>query len=578
MRFRARLRLFFHDGLFRLAGIVFRAEKALRRLKPGGFDHLVAGVDNVAQAHGAVLLEGRDELLLEAQDLLIDGQQAGAVARAQAHSHGNVHVRVPCGRVEGHELTLDAQLHGLVVVFVQQVQHIAAQRLEEGFRIHPGHQLKPLVDGFFHDVCARGRVLQRIGLQRLRPAGNTRAPFRDLIGQAHGLQSIARAGHHRQRRDGRVALDTMHGPHPTGQQAVILDIPAHALVDHQLALVRQGQIVQHLAHGLRAQVLHIGHEVGHAQADDLVRHGHGTGREERRPVQGPLFVFDDLAAVALARPDGLDLFGHTVPVQIRVKPAFPDADTPRCTVPAVVLIVIVVEAAAHRGLRHLVLVIQGWQTGDQGRAVALFPQVRCRLHLPPGHEACAFHVLSIAADDHMLGRHRLDAHVTQRHGLMDIQIIEHPLRRGIPAHIDVVLLHIDGRIREQGNGFRLRKPAVLEHTLLLSLRAVGQTPAHTLVKTISQHVMHQPEDIPPEHHLIDVQRGIIGGLFLLRAFGVKTDNVVRATKHTHQPRLGPLHGLHDRAVNVCGQTALLTIFVHLVAIAQVLLFQPFARG
>ena len=179
----------------------------------------------------------------------------------------------------------------------------------------------------------------------------------------------------------------------------------------------------------------------------------------------------------------------------------------------------------------------------------------------------------------MLRRHGLYADIPRDDFLMDVQVVEHALRRLVALHVNRVLLQVEGRIRQQGHGLLFGEARVLEHALLPLLWAVGQTPAHTLVKTIGQHVMHEAENIAPEHHLIDVQRGVIGGLLLLRALGIEPDDIVRAAEDPHQPRLGPLHRLHDSAVHIGGEAALPAVIVHVIAVAQVLHLQPFTgRG
>ena len=50
------------------------------------------------------------------------------------------------------------------------MQHITAERLEKGLRIHARDELQTLIDRLLHDARARGRVLERVRLKTLRAA------------------------------------------------------------------------------------------------------------------------------------------------------------------------------------------------------------------------------------------------------------------------------------------------------------------------------------------------------------------------------------------------------------------------
>ena len=57
-------------------------------------------------------------------------------------------------------------------------------------------------------------------------------------------------------------------------------------------------------------------------------------------------------------------------------------------------------------------------------------------------------------------------------------------------------------LHDESHGFLLGQPFILEKTGLLLHWAVGDAPAHALIESVSQDVMHQAEHFAPEDDVV----------------------------------------------------------------------------
>lgn len=165
--------LVLYDLLLCSSGVFLRPEETLRRLQARGFAELMARVNDVREPHRRRGSQLRDEGLLNLKDLLEGGQLLGLAAGPEAHRYGDVHIRVPFPGVKGHEASLQLHLDFAILIPVQEVQDVAAERPKKGLSVDSGDELEPLIDGLLLDTGASGGILKGVGFERLRTCRDT---------------------------------------------------------------------------------------------------------------------------------------------------------------------------------------------------------------------------------------------------------------------------------------------------------------------------------------------------------------------------------------------------------------------
>ena len=225
---------------------------------------------------------------------------------------------------------------------------------------------------------------------------------------------------------------------------------------------------------------------------------------------------------------------------------------------------------AHGALLHFVGAVPFRQLADLVRGIAFPAQVGCGFQLPVRNEAGMLHVPRVIGYDHLLAGHGLHRDLAHLRLLVHREVEKRPVGRFHALRLHRAFrLHVDGGVGKQRHGLILRQPLELPHAHLLPPGAVRKAPAHALVEAVLERVVQDVEHVPPEHHLVDVQRGVLGRLLLLRRARLEAHDLV-AAEHAQQAGHCPLHRFHHRAVNVGGKPALCALVVRLVAVAQVL--------
>ena len=513
--------------------------------------HPGSGVVDVLRRHQIVHAALFDHLPLDRHQAIQSLNLLPGLAGAQADFNLHVKLKVESAGIDLHPLARKPHLALLRVVGRHDLKHLAEQLFQPGTREDPRDQFDLLLLGTLEGGhrCGRG-VGKHPGIEILTVGHHPRAVAPNLLQVLEHRERVTRKilRNHRLDRARRSLAHEPAGPHR--QEIIDLD---HTLGDRHPRVVREIEVVEHLAKDRAADHLQIGHQIREALAVELVRHRDRRDRAKRIVID--LLVIDDIDG-RIAHHQELAELRVAVPILIDTRVALRCPNLARGHIgarPGIRGVVLVVTAPGRPIRVELWTHVALRQSCQEIRRVSLGHELADRHLLPMGREGCVVVQLRGAtSDEELLRGDRVHANTTVVLHYLQLDIVELDLFVQAGVHV----LHQNGALRQRS---RLHTISIEHHDDLFVGQARVPLDHRNLAVVeidLDDAVLFQQRRLEPviqnlkavhlvDENMVDVCRRQVCLPLILCTLRLELHHLGRAGEHPHERGHGPLDHLED---------------------------------